>query len=195
MSLFFRRKSARQIIADNFEIILDRTDYFQLNKLLEILMKNSQTSDIVKEKFDTVIKRFYSTQDVKPEYRDAGLLGAERVEFYRTCKKTYTYADDLIKAHMDTITQGEVTIEELQELKLSEETNEKLNAKLESQKQEVAREMLSSIPLEKKTIGERQQLISDYIPTIARIIYELRREQNARMVDIEKIGRGGYSKV
>lgn len=195
LSLFFRRKSARQIIADNFEIILDRTDYFQLNKLLEILMKNSQTSDIVKEKFDTVIKRFYSTQDVKPEYRDAGLLGAERVEFYRTCKKTYTYADDLIKAHMDTITQGEVTIEELQKLKLSEETNEKLNAKLESQKQEVAREMLSSIPLEKKTIGERQQLISDYIPTIARIIYELRREQNARMVDIEKIGRGGYSKV
>jgi len=195
LSLFFKRKSASQIIADNFATILDRTDYFQLNKLLEILMQNSQTSDIVKEKFDTVIKRFYSTQDVKPEYRDAGLLGAERVEFYRTCKKTYTYADDLIKAHMDTITQGEVTIEELQELKLSEEANEKLNAKLETQKQEIAREMLSSISLEKKTIKQRQQLISDYIPTIDRIIYELQREQNVRMVDIEKIGRGGYSKV
>ena len=191
LSSFFRRKSVRQIIADNFETILDRTDYFQLNKLLEILMQNSQTSDIVKEKFDTVIKRFYSTQDVKPEYRDAGLLGAERVEFYRTCKKTYTYADDLIKAHIDTITQGEITIEELQELKLSEEAN----AKLETQKQKVARELLSSIPLEKKTIKQRQQLISDYIPTIDRIIYELQREQNVRMVDIEKIGRGGYSKV
>lgn len=195
LSLFFRRKSVRQIIEDNFETILDGTDYFQLNKLLEILMQNSQTSEIVKERFDTVIKRFYSTQDVKPEYRDAVLLGAERVEFYRMCKKTYTYADDLIKAHMDTITQGEVTIEELQELKLSEEANEKLNAKLETQKQEVAKEMLSSIPLEKKSIKERQQLIGDYIPTIARIIYELQREQNARMVDIERIGRGGYSKV
>lgn len=195
LSLFFKRKSASQIIADNFATILDRTDYFQLNKLLEILMQNSQTSEIVKEKFDTVIKKFYSTQDVKPEYRDAVLLGAERLKFYRMCKKTYTYANDLIKAHMDIITQGEVTIEELQELKLSEEANEKLNAKLETQKQEIAREMLSSIPLEKKTIKQRQQLISDYIPTIDRIIYELQREQNARMVDIERIGRGGYSKV
>ena len=195
LPLFFRRKSARQIIEDNFETILDRTDYFQLNNLLESLMQNSQTSDIVKEKFNAVIRRFYSTQDVKPEYRDAGLLGSERITFYRTCKEIYPYADELIKAHMDSITQGEITIEELQELKLSEEANKKLNAKLETQKQEVAREMLSNISLEKKTLKERQQLISDYIPTIDRIIYELQREQNVRMVYIEKIGRGGYSKV
>lgn len=189
-------KSAGKIIEDNFETILDKTDYFQLNVLLGRLMNNWQTSEIVKEKFEAVIRRYNLAQDGRIEYSVADVLSFVKIEFYEMCRKTYTYADNLLAKHMDTIIQGGVTIEELKYLRgLSEDTDEKLNARLESQKQEVAREMLSSISFKGKSEEEKQQLISDYIPTVTRIIEELLTEQNARMIDIERIGRGGYSRA
>lgn len=190
------KKSVSQIIEDNFEVILDKTAYFQLNVLLERLMKNWQTSEIVKEKFEAVMKRFNSVKEEEQEYNDAVTSGVEKIKFYNMCRKVYTYADDLFVKHMDAIIQGRVTIEELKELRgLSEKTDEKLNSKLEGQKQEVAREMLSSISLSGRSEEERQQLIADYIPTITRLIEELLTDQNARMIDIEPIGRGSYSRV
>lgn len=204
LSVFFRKKSAGEIIQDNFETILDRTTYSELNKLLKSLMENWQTSEIIKEKFDAIIKRFNSIKDNEEEYCEAIISGHEKAKFYDNCKKTFTYADDLIIAHIDAIIKWEVTIEELQELKLSEEANEKLNTKLETQKQEIAREIIGSIfiALDKesekeiqRSETEKQQLITDYLPTVMRLIEELLVDQNARMVDIERIGSGGYSKV
>lgn len=191
------KKSVSEIIEDNFETILDRTDYSKLNVLLESLMKNWQTSEIVKQKFDAVIKRYSPVGEGEQEYNDAVMSENKRAEFYDMCRKVYTYADDLLIRHMDTIIQGGVTIEELKYLKgLSQETDEKLNTKLESQKQEVAKEMLDSkISLYGRSKEERQQLIVDYIPVITRIIEELLTDQNVRMVDIEQTGTGAYSKV
>lgn len=205
LPMFFKKKSASQIIEDNFETILDRTDYSKLNVLLESLMKNWQTSEIVKQKFDAVIKRYSSVGEGEQEYNDVVMSENKRAEFYDMCRKVYTYADDLLIRHMDTIIQGGVTIEELKYLKgLSQETDEKLNAKLESQKQEVAREIIGSIFIAltqesekeiQRSEAEKQQLITDYLPTVMRLIEELLVDQNTRMVDIERIGRGGYSRV
>lgn len=196
LSIFFRKKSARQIIQDNFEAILDRTAYSQLNVLLERLMKNWQTSEIVKEKFEAVMKRFNSVKEGEQNYNDAVTAGREKIKFYKMCRKTYTYAEDLFVKHIDAIIQGRVTIEELKLLRgLSEEADEKLNSKLESEKQEIAREMLDSISLSGRSEEERQQLIADYIPVITRMIEELLVDQNVRIIDIERTGRGGYSKV
>ena len=194
LSAFFKRKSPRQIIEDNFQTILDKTSYLHLNTLLERLMQNCQTSEIVKEKFDMIIKRFSFT----PEERKNGITGVFRsfkLDFLRMCKMNYTYAEDLLVKHIDAIIQGGITIEELRELRISEEVEEKLNKKLESQKQEIASEMLSNISLTGKSEKAKQQLINDYIPTITRIIEELLSDQNVRMVDIEAIGTGTYSKV
>lgn len=196
LSIFFRRKSASQIIEDNLEAILDRTTYSQLNVLLESLMKNWQTSEIVKEKFEAVMKRFNSVKEEEQEYKDAAKSGLEKIKFYKMCRKTYTYADDLFVKHMDAIIQGRVTIEELKYLRgLSQEADEKLNRKLESEKQEVAREMLQGITFSRKSEHEVQGLIQDYLPTVKRMVEELLVDQNARMVDIEKGRRGGYSQV
>lgn len=186
-------KSAGKIIEDNFETILDKTCDFQLNGLLRGLMKDWQTSELVKEKFDMVIKRFRPSQE--GENLAAASLNFERLEFFRMCKENFTYGDDLIAKHIDAIIEGGVSIEELPELKLSEEINRKLNAKLESQKQEVARQMLNNIPFGEKSVAERQQLIVDYIPVITRIIEELLKDQNVEMVDIEPVRKGAYSKV
>ncbi len=157
-------------------------------------MQNCQTSEIVKEKFDMIIKRFSFT----PEERKNGIIGvfsSFKLDFLRMCKMNYSYADDLLAKHIDAIIQGGITIEELRELRISEEVEEKLNKKLESQKQEIASEMLSNISLTGKSEKAKQQLINDYIPTITRIIEELLGDQNVRMVDIEAIGTGTYSKV
>lgn len=191
------KKSVSQIIEDNFEDILDRTAYSQLNVLLERLMKNWQTSEIVKEKFDAVIRRISFVTEKEQNYNDAVTVGLKKNKFYSMCRKTYTYADDLFVKHIDTIMQGGVTIEELKYLRgISKETDEKLNSKLESEKQKVAREMLGSISsLAEKSKEEGQQLISDYIPTMTRMIEELLMDQNARMIDIARIGKGGYSKA
>lgn len=177
LPIFFKRKNTKQIIEDNFEVILDKTDYFQLNVLLAKLMNNWQTSEIVKEKFDTVMKRFNFAKEEEQERGDAVTLGSEKVKFYEMCRKTYTHVDDLLVKHMNTIIQGGVTIEELKYLRgLSEEVDEKLNSELESHKQEVAKELLSSISL-------------------TRMIEELLVDQDTRMVDIQRTGRGAYSKV
>lgn len=196
LPIFFKRKNVKQIIEDNFEVILDKTDYFQLNVLLAKLINNWQTSEIVKEKFDTVMKRFNFVKEEEQERGDAVTLGSEKVKFYEMCRKAYTYTDDLIAKHMNTIIQGGVTIEELKYLRgLSEEVDEKLNSELESHKQEVAKELLSSISLSGKSEDAKQQLISDYIPTVTRMIEELLVDQDTRMVDIQRTGRGTYSKV
>ena len=196
LPIFFKRKNVKQIIEDNFEVILDKTDYFQLNVLLAKLINNWQTSEIVKEKFDTVMKRFNFVKEEEQERGDAVTLGSEKVKFYEMCRKAYTYTDDLIAKHMNTIIQGGVTIEELKYLRgLSEEVDEKLNSELESHKQEVAKELLSSISLSGKSEDAKQQLISDYIPTVTRMIEELLVDQDTRMVDIQRTGRGTYSKL
>ena len=59
----------------------------------------------------------------------------------------------------------------------------------------MARELLSNLQLSGKTTKEKQQFISDFIPTITRMIDELLIDQNVRRFDIEVLGIGGYSKA
>ena len=193
-AMFFKKKSPSQIIADNFEFILNQTSYFQLDVLLENLIKNWQTAQIVKENFDTIIKRY---SRILPEEAEKGAVaGLTKTKFYIMCKEIFDDADEMLKSHIDTIIQEGVSLEEALKLKgLSQETDEKLNAGLESRKAKIARELLEGIPFNKKSQSEKEQLVQDYIPTAQRIIEELLAEQKVRMIDIKRIGKGSYSRV
>lgn len=182
-------KTTRQIIEDNIEFILERTANNQLGVLVGVLMDADETADVVKEKFDVIIKRF---QEKRTTADDIRVLNHAEHEFLEKNKNS----KGLLIDYMDAILQGEITAEDVKILKgLSTETDEKLNTKLESQKQIIAREMLDSISLSGRSEEERQQLIADYIPVITRMIEELLVDQNARMIDIEQTGMGTYSKV
>lgn len=185
-------KTAKQIIEDNLEIILERTANNQLAVLLELFMHKDETLEIVKDQFDMIIQKLQEKQTTED---DVQVIHSTRSKFLTEFKKMKD-AEAMLVAHMDVILQGTVTLEDVKTLKgMSAQADEKLNRKLESQKQEVAREILSNIPLSEKSEKDRQQIISDYLPTAMRMVEELLTDQNAKMVDIERIGRGSYSKV
>lgn len=182
-------KTTRQIIEDNIEFILERTANNQLVGLINVLMYADETADVVKEKFDVIIKRFQEKRTTADDIIVLNYAEHEFLEKFKTSKS-------LLIDYMDVILQGEITVEDIEILKgLSAETDEKLNAKLESQKQIIARKMLEGISLSGRSEEERQKLIADYTPVITRMIEELLVDQNVRMIDIEQKGIGGYSKT
>ncbi len=186
-------KSTSQIVEDNIGIILERTADNQLAVLLSILLDNEEMLGVVESKFGAIIARLQKPQNI--EDKEMKIMNSARGRFLRKFRKTKN-AEAVLIANIDEILQGTVTIEDIDILQgLSEETNEKINEKLESEKEIVARELLGNIVFSRINVKEQQRLIDDYVPMVTRILEELLADQHAEMKDMKLIGRGSYSRV
>lgn len=189
-----KTKSVSQIVEDNIEMILARTSDQQISSLLRRLVDNEETLGVVAKKIDSILARLQEPQD-REEDSQMHIMDCARSEFLSEFKRTQN-AQSVLTAHMDNILQGTITLEDVVILQgLSQETDEKINQKLEREKEIVARSMLDDIAFSEKSVKQRTQLIEAYVPTVTRILEELLAEQNVKMVDIEPKGSGAYSRV
>ena len=195
---WFRRKSASQIIRDNFQFILDNTLDIELYKVLIILMENVQTAEIVKDNFETVISRYsFSQSEREKHYKATEIRNLIKSWFLARCVNKWEDANKVLMEHIEFMLQEGITLTNIHAIQgLSKELDEILNQRLEEGKGQVARDLLrEAIYSEEKNGGEISRLVEDYALTMETLIGELLVDQNARMIDLQWISNGTYSYV
>lgn len=194
----FKRKSASQIIRDNFQFILDNTLDIELYKVLRILMENVQTAEIVKDNFETVISRYsFSRSEREKHYKATEIRNLIKSWFLARCVNKWEDANKVLMEHIEFMLQEGITLKNVHAIQgLSKELDEILNQKLEEGKEQVAKDLLrETIYSEEKNGGEISRLVEDYALTMETLIGELLVDQNARMLDLQWRSNGAYSHV
>lgn len=190
-SKFKKEKTATEIVEDNFELVLDRTNDDQLTVLIETLMANDETAEIVKRKFDFIINRFVDTPTgMECNIESAYMLGIARTAFFAKISKLPDGKEILI-SHIDAILQDGFQLEDAKILKgLTEDIDNKLEAKLENEIDQIAADLLSRKCFR---YSRDKKLLDDYTDTVAIMIKELLKSEKTKILDIESIGTGTYS--
>ncbi|MCI9039687.1 MAG: hypothetical protein HFJ29_07490 [Clostridia bacterium] len=194
----FKRKSASQIIRDNFQFILDNTLDIELYKVLIILMENVQTAEIVKDNFETVISRYsFSQSEREKHYKATEIRNLIKSWFLARCVNKWEDANKVLMEHIEFMLQEGITLTNVHAIQgLSKELDEILNQRLEEGKGQVVRDLLrEAIYSEEKNGGEISRLVEDYALTMETLIGELLVDQNARMIDLQWISNGTYNYV
>lgn len=169
-------KSSEEIIENNFNLILQRTNDTHTLSLIKLLLSNKNTIDIVNANIDEVLRKIFSN-----------FLNLK--EIYKELDKSR-----LLENNIDFIIQNNPPIEQFFIItKLlkgkTKQINNKINNALKLRKIELAQFML------KERIDYKKELMKDYSVTLSIIIDELLESEGVDYIDITKIGGGSYSDV
>ncbi len=176
-------KTKEQIIADNFKEILDKTSNSHVNSVLEILIDNPNTIDIVNENIEYVLDRI-KDNNYDTKIFIATLSQSEKGKEFLENNK-YDVLDKVLGKHIFDIVQF------FKKIGIGEDNI--LNNYLEANKKEIVKEMLRK---RIQTSEEnKEELIEVYTGTLLRMVEELLDSEDKTFADITELGSGGYSDV
>lgn len=187
---FRKTKSVEQIISDNFETIMNKTNGQQIELLCEMLIQNETVVPIIFDNFDTLLNRINNL--------DIDIYTVSSI--FRMVVKIPN-SEELIKENINAIiqkTSGENIFEVAQELKgISENIDDTLNEALEDQKLDVARYILDSGTRCNATNYKKVNdvLLDEYSGKLLSLMNKVLQDEQVQMIDITELGRGSYSKV
>lgn len=187
---FRKTKPAEQIISDNFETIMNKTNGQQIELLCKMLMQNETVAPIIFDNFDILLNRI-NNLDV-----DTYMVSS----IFRMVMKMPN-SKELIEENMNTIiqkTSGENIFKVTQELKgISENIDDTLNEALENQELDVARYILDSATTCHATNYKKVDdvLLDEYSEKLLSLMNKVLQDEQVQMIDINELGRGSYSKV
>jgi hypothetical protein len=169
-------KTPKQIIADNFELILDKTDNEHIFPLLEFLLEKKRMKELVEENIKLILKKNLSNSD-------------DLVSIYRMLNE-----HKLLENNTEFMLENGVPVTHLmvinQKIKgKSKENDNKINEYMKERKKEIAKEMLS------KRVKCNEKLLNDYSTTVSIMIDELLKSEGLGYIDIESGTSGSYSDV
>lgn len=169
-------KSSEEIIENNFNIILAKTNDSHMLSLIKLLLSNKNTIGIVNANMHKILKKLFFS-------------GFDLEEIYKELDK-----NKLLEDNLDFIIQNNPPMEQFYIITKilkgrTKEINEKINNTLKSRKIELAKLMIE------ERIAYKQKLINDYSVTLSIMIDELLESEGVSYIDIVKIGGGSYSSV
>jgi len=187
-SKFNKEKSVEQIIRDNFPKILERTKSSNIDLLIEKLIQEPETKNIITENLSMVLNRLVREDTLKECSEEIFDKIIELSE-----------AKDFIQQNIDNILENvspNYMFQVSQCFKgLSDNTDERLNTALEKNKIEVAKSLLRESLITRIDLDNKEGLIDDYKLTLSVMIDELLESEKCRYIDIDYLSRGSYSNV
>ncbi len=192
-------KLPAEIIDENFEQILYKTNNYYLGSLLNLLLDNESTRDMILENFDIVLERFRTAKNYgNSKEMEVELLGFSQEEFFEKLKQL-PEGQQIIKDNCNNIL-GSVRKKNLfkvvQVLKgISRKLDNNFEHSLKANHLEVSKFLLSTTKIRPFYEERKDKLINDYTVTLSTIIQELLKSEKAKWLDINRIGGGGYSDV
>lgn len=188
-----KTKSTSQILEEHFEMVLSKLSVKgQLERVLKMLLENTETIEIIKTHFSDVFKKCNRINQ-----KGICQLGRRTPkEKFLSAIKELPDGDAVLLANVTTVLQEGVTIADIPIFRgLSEEIDAKMQKQLEERKEQIIREMLETGIDYKGEPERRKQCIDDYLMTVTIMLDELLKKENVRMLDIKLIGLGGYSRT
>ncbi len=190
-------KTKEEVLNDNFEHILKKTNSDYIYTLLDLLMQDTDTQPIIKNNIDLILKRF-DTPERKIDNTDyqIELLGSYKVDFIKHLRSTLggsqlleKYGEELlIKTQFKDLAGLARALNDI-----SPELNEKIEEILQRRKLDFAKSLLCK----RKTydMENTKELIDNYSETLSIIIDELLQSEKVGLRNIKDIGTGSYSFV
>ena len=181
------------------EQILYKTNNYYLGSVLNLLLDNENTRDMIFQNFDIVLERFRTAKKYgNSKEMEVELLGFSQVEFFEKLKQL-PEGQQLIKDNYNIIL-GSVKKKNLfriaQALKgVSAKLDNTLEYSLKVNHLEVSKFLLSTTKIRPFYEERKEKLVNDYTLTLSIIIQELLKSENAKWIDINRIGGGSYSDV
>ncbi len=183
-------KSAEEIIADNFETILNKTDGQHIALLYKFLTNDESTTQVVLNNFNRILDRVNSS-DVSTFDTFIIFLNFREKETIR----------EFIVANRDEIIpkiSPEKVFEVARSLKeISEEFDCKLDEALENHKLDVARYILESSMICEATAYKPidKEFLDQYSGKLLSLIDTTLQDEQVRMIDIESGEPGSFTKT
>ena len=189
MSKFFRVKSYEQILSENFEEILSKTDSDHKCSLLTLFIDNPTLEHIIKDDFTYIIENlnqeeFYLMKNFLDKFRDNKV---ENIEFIEN--NIDQIVSNINPTHLFEATKSMKGI--------SENIDNILNEQLEKNKSEVIFSILDESTKYRPTEIEdkREEMLSGYVKTLEIMFDEVLTSEDKRMIDINEVKGGAYSSV
>ena len=171
------KNSPEKIIKNNLELIIDKLDYEDTYKFIDLFLKNRHLKPLLKENIQKILKKLIlSRKDLKMTYKllnDSNLLD-DNVDFI---VDNNPHIEHIF--HISKYVKGK-----------SNQRDERLENYFKARKLEFSRYLL-----EQKIDSNNDKLINDFSLTTSVLIEEILEGENARYIDIEYVGRGEYSNV
>ena len=189
---FFKRfgkvKTVDEIIYDNFEVILERTLKFDKKDLLEMLIKDSNTRYVIKEKFDIILESLKEC-DINSKINITQLFN--KTEGFQEINEVFMedFIEEILSSHN--------FFEDIQEIKgISKNIDAKAENILESRQEEITSKLLYNAVIYKQPEDyPYEKELNTYAITLSTMIKEIMESEGKKWIDLTFKGKGGYNDV
>lgn len=189
MSKLFRVKSCEQILSENFEEILSKTNSEHKSSLLNLFIDNKNLEHIIKDNFTYIIENL--------NQEDLYLIKNFLVKFRNNHDDNIEFIENNIDEILSNVNPTHL-FEATKSMKgISENIDNILNEQLEKNKNEVIFSILDESTKYRPTEIEdkREKMLNDYVKTLEIMVDEVLNSEGKRMIDINEIKGGAYSSI
>lgn len=188
--LFSKKERAKQeVIKDNLDIILRNAGSDELLSIIDVLAKNNETRDFVKDNIQQILKHVL---DINSHYifsRENDLCkNLEQIygqEFANESKKVFI--ENNIDIILSKINKSYLLESTQNLIGISNKIDTKINKTIELNKKNVIGHIIRSMKQEHTDAKEIEHVVNQYTDDVLQIIEDCMKSEHIRWIDIEKV--------